>query len=187
MLVEEVVDRFRRSAMAARRLKGKRTEDRACCLAEVVVLVMLEGLGPSGAHQDVVARVMLRWVRLVSERGAVLEVLVGSSQGVGGGDVNMPVLGGRVVDGRDAREEDVRYHVAIGEGLGLGCRDVRVGVEVVDEDRLNVLVRLLALIGLEAVGHQMPAPAHLDSLVGLRVPATMRARYMRLVVVAGQR
>ena len=120
MLVEEVVDRFRRSAMAARRLKGKRVEDRACCLAEVVVLVMLEGLGPSGAHQDVVARVMLRWVRLVSERGAVLEVLVvGSSQGVGGGDVNMPVLGGRVVDGRDAREEDVRLKMLLGKGLAL--------------------------------------------------------------------
>ena len=34
---------------------------------------------------------------------------------------------------------------AIGEGLGL---DVRVDVEVMDEDRLNVLVRLLPLVGL---------------------------------------
>ncbi len=75
----------------------------------------------------------------------------------------MPVLGGRVVDSRDAREEDVRLHVAIGEGFGLGCRDVRVGVEVVDEDRLDVLVRLLALVGLAAISHQMPAIAHLDS------------------------
>ena len=98
----------------------------------------------------------------------------------------MPVLGGRVVDGRDAREEDVRC-LAIGEGLGLGCRDVRVGVEVVDEDRLDVLVRLLALVGLAAIGHQMPAIAQLDPLVGLRVPAIMRARCVRLVVVAGQR
>jgi hypothetical protein len=82
---------------------------------------------------------------------------------------------------------DVRLHVGIGEGLGLGCRDVRVGVEVVDEDKLDVLVRLLALIGPLTVGHQMPAIAHLDNLVGLRVPAAMRARSMRLGVVAGQR
>jgi hypothetical protein len=39
-----------------------------------------------------------------------------------------------------------------------------------DEDRLNVLVRLVALVGLAAVGHQMPAKAHRDSRVGLRVP-----------------
>ncbi len=73
---------------------------------------------------------------------------------------------------------------AIGEGPGLGCRNVREGVEVMDEDRLYVLVRLVALVGLAAVCHQMAAIAHRDSL---RVPATMRARLVRLVVVASQR
>ncbi len=106
MLVEEEVDRFRRGAMAARRLKSKRLEDRACCRAEVVVLDMFLALGPCGAHQDVVARAVLQYGRLASERVAVLEVLVGSSQRVGGGDVDMPVLGGRVVDSRDARDEE---------------------------------------------------------------------------------
>ncbi len=109
MLVEEVVDRLRRGAMATRRLKRKRLEDRACCRAEVVVVEMLLSLGPCGAHQSVVARIVRRWGQLVSERRAVLEVLVGSAQGVGGGDVDMPVLGGRVVDVvMPSLEEDVR-------------------------------------------------------------------------------
>jgi hypothetical protein len=103
MLGEEVVDRFRRSAVGTHRLKCKRLEDRACCRAEVFILDMLLALGPCGAHQGVVARVVLRWGRLVSAPCAVLEVLVGSAHGVGEGDVDMPVLGGRVVDGRDAR------------------------------------------------------------------------------------
>ena len=55
MLGEEVVDRFRRSAVGTHRLKCKRLEDRACCRAEVVVLDMLLALGPCGAH-----RVLLR-------------------------------------------------------------------------------------------------------------------------------
>ncbi len=46
---------------------------------------------------------------------------------------------------------------AVWEGLGLGCRDVRVGAEIMDEDRLDLLVRLLALVGLAAVGHKMVA------------------------------
>ncbi len=62
-----------------------------------------------------------------------------------------------------------------GKGLAL-VRDVCVGVEVVDEERLDVVVRLLALVGLAAVGHQMVAIAYLDPLVGLRVPATMPRR-----------
>jgi hypothetical protein len=45
--------------------------------------------------------------------------------------------------------------LAVGEGLGLGCRDVRVGVEVMDEHRLDVLVRLVALVGPAAVGHEV--------------------------------
>ncbi len=52
---------------------------------------------------------------------------------------------------------------------------------------LEVLVGFAHGIGLAAVGHQMPAKAHLDNLVGLRVPAVMRTRCMRLGVVAGQR
>jgi hypothetical protein len=179
---EEVVDRIRRSAVATHRLERKRLQGRACCRRGCRL-----ALGPCGVHQGVVARIVRRWVWLVSERVAVCEVLVGSAKGVGGGDVDMPVLGVRVVDGRDVRNEDVRLHIAIEQGLGLGCRDVRVGVQVVDEDRLNVLVRLAALVGLAAVGHQMRAKPHLDPLVALRVPATMRARCMRLVVVAGQR
>ena len=38
--------------------------------------------------------------------------------------------------------------LAVREGLGLG-----VGVQVVDDGRLDVLVRLAALLCLEAVGH----------------------------------
>ncbi len=72
-----------------------------------------------------VARIMRRWGRLLSSRFAVLEVLVGSAEGVS----ICQSFCSRVVDGRDARKEDARLH-AIWEGLGLGCRDVRVGVEV---------------------------------------------------------
>jgi hypothetical protein len=38
--------------------------------------------------------------------------------------------------------------LAVQEGLGLGRRDVRVGVEVVDDRRLDILVRFLALVAL---------------------------------------
>jgi hypothetical protein len=141
---------------------------------------MLLTLEPYSAHQGVAARIVLRWGRSLSERHAVLEVLLGTAQRVGGCDVDMPLLGGRVVDACHAREEDVRY-LATGEGIGRGCRHVRVGVQVVDEDRLNVLV------GLATLGHQMPAKAQLDPLVGRRVPATMRARCVRSVVVVAQR
>ena len=44
MLGEEVVDRFRRGAMATRCLERERLEDRACCRAEVVVFGMLLAL-----------------------------------------------------------------------------------------------------------------------------------------------
>ena len=74
-----------------------------------------------------------------------------------------------------------------GKGLVFGRRDARVGAEVVDDRRLDVLVRLIALVCLEAVGHQVVAVPHLDGLLGLRVLAAMRARCMRLVVVAGPR
>jgi hypothetical protein len=73
--------------------------------------------------------------------------------------------------------------LVLAKGLALVAVMCRVGVEVVDEDRLDVLVRLLSLVGPLTVGHQMPAPAHLDSLVSLRVPATMRARCMRLGII----
>jgi hypothetical protein len=53
MLGEEVVDRFRRGAVATRRLERERLEDRACCRAEIVVLGMLLALRPCGAHQGV--------------------------------------------------------------------------------------------------------------------------------------
>ena len=86
-----------------------------------------------------------------------------------------------------------------GKGLGLvgpraparySRRDVGVGVQVVDDRRLDVLVRLVALVRLEAVGHehvvQVVAVPHIDELLGQRVPAAVRAQCMRLVVVAGQ-
>ena len=71
------------------------------------------------------------------------------------------------------------------KGFARGRRDARVGVEVADDRRLDVLVRPLALVCLAAVGHRMVAVPHLDGLIGLRVLAAMRAK--RLVVVAGQR
>ena len=98
----------------------------------------------------------------------------------------VPVPGRRVVHGGDVGEEDVCL-LAVREGLGPGRRDVGVGVEVVDDRRLDVLVRLVSLVRLEAVGHEVVAVPHLDGLLGLRVLAAMRARSMRLVVVAGQR
>ena len=49
------------------------------------------------------------------------------------------------------------------------CR--RVGVQVVDERRLDVLVQLVALVCLEAVGHKVVAVPHRDGLLGLRVLA----------------
>ncbi len=55
-----------------------------------------------------------------------------------------------------------------------------------DDRRLDVLVRLLALVRLEAVGHEVVAVLHIDELLGQRVPAAVRAQCMRLVVVAGQ-
>ena len=67
---------------------------------------------------------------------------------------------------------------AVREGLGLGRRDGRVGVDVVDDRRLDVFVRLLALVCLEAVGHKVVAVPHLDGLLGLRVLAAMRALFM---------
>jgi hypothetical protein len=77
--------------------------------------------------------------------------------------------------------------LAVREWLGLGRRDARVGVEVVDDCRIDVLVRLLALACLEAVGHKVVAVPHLDGLLRLGVLAAMRARCIRLVLVAGQR
>ena len=68
-----------------------------------------------------------------------------------------------------------------GLGLGLGRRDVGVGVVVVDDRRLDVLVRLVSLVRLEAVGHEVVAVPHLDGLLGLRVLAAVRARCMRLI------
>ena len=79
-------------------------------------------------------------------------------------------------------KEDVCLR-AVREGRGLARRDGRVGVEVVDDRRLDVLVRLVALVRLEAVGHehvvQVVAVPHLDGLLGLRVRAAMRARLVR--------
>ncbi len=77
--------------------------------------------------------------------------------------------------------------LAAREGLGLGRRDVGMDVEVVDDRRLDVLVRLLALVRLEAIGHEVVAVPHIDGLLSQRVLAAVRAQCMRLVVVAGQR
>ncbi len=55
-----------------------------------------------------------------------------------------------------------------------------------DDRRLDVLVRLLALVRLEAVGHEVVAVPHIDELLGQRVPAAVRAHFLRLIVVAGQ-
>ena len=68
--------------------------------------------------------------------------------------------------------------LAVRERLGLGRRDVRVGVEVVDDRRVDVLVRLVAPLCLAAVGHKVVAVPHLDGLLGLRVLAAMRALFM---------
>jgi hypothetical protein len=65
-----------------------------------------------------------------------------------------------------------RLACCIGEGLGLACRDVRVGVQVVDEDRLDVLVRLLALICPLTVGHQMPMNSQAPFFPFLSAPKT---------------
>ncbi len=99
------------------------------------------------------------------------------------GVTSRPVPG--VVDCGDGSEEDV-CSPAGREGLGHGRRDARVGVQVVDE-RLDVLVRLVALVRLEVVGHEVLAVPHIDGRPAPWVCAAMRARCVRLVVVAGQR
>ncbi len=49
--------------------------------------------------------------------------------------------------------------------LGHGRRDARVGVEVVDDRPYDVPVRFLALVCFEAVGREVPAVPHVDSLL----------------------
>ena len=81
-----------------------------------------------------------------------------------------------------------------GKGLAL-VAVMLVWLLMCHDHRLDVLVRLVALVRLEAVGHehvvqhvvQVVAVPHLDGLLVLRVLAAMRAQCMRLVVVAGQR
>ena len=126
----------------------------------LVVFVLLRALC---AGEDVVARIVFARARLVAKGSTVDELLVGDPHGVGTRDVEVQVPGRRGGDGGDAREEDVCLLV-VREGLGLARRDARVGVEVVDDRRLDVLVRLLALVCLAAVGHQVVTVPHLDGL-----------------------
>ncbi len=121
------------------------------CRADGVVLVVFALLGALCAGEDVVARIVFTRARLVAKGSTVDELLVGVGDPmVGRRDVEIQVPGRRVVDGGDAREEDVCLLV-VRERLGLGCRDARVDVEVVDDRRLDVLVRLLAPVRLAAV------------------------------------
>ncbi len=108
---------------------------------------MLAFLRALCAGEDVVAGVVLPWARLVAEVSAIDQLLVGDPHRIGRRDVEVPVAGRRIVDGGDGRKEDVCL-LAVREGLGLDRRDVRVGVEVVDDRRLDVLVRFLALVAL---------------------------------------
>ena len=51
--------------------------------------------------------------------------------------------------------------------LMVGC----LGVQVVDDRRFDVLLRLVALVCREAVGQQVVAVPHLDGLLALPVRA----------------
>lgn len=67
------------------------------------------------------AGVVLRCDQLPAERGALEELSVGDAEGVGDVTSGIQLLAAglsMVVDGSDAREEDVCYFAA-GKGLGL--------------------------------------------------------------------
>ena len=101
----------------------------------MVVLAVFVILRARYAGEDVIARSVFARARLVVEGSAVDKLLVGDPHGVGGRDVEVQVPGRRVVDGGDAREDDVCLRAVL-EKRGLGRRDARVGVEVVHERRL---------------------------------------------------
>ncbi len=75
------------------------------CREGGVVLAVFEVLRARCAGEDVIARIV--FARARDEGSMVDQLLVGDPRGVGGRDVEVQVPGRRVVDGGDAREEDV--------------------------------------------------------------------------------
>jgi hypothetical protein len=123
------------------------------------------------AGEDVVAGIVFLWARLVA-KGSPVEMNSWLVTPIGFVDVTSQF---RAAGLSIVVTPKRRMSACLPSGKGLALVAV-IFVHVLKWWMSVVLVRLGALVRLEAVGHEVVALPHFDGLLGLRVLAAMRAR-----------